>query len=48
MTHSLRSLDSIYLPSAASTSGQVPLSSIAQFDVEAVAAADFASRSSFR
>jgi multidrug efflux pump len=34
MTHSLRSLDSIYLPSAASTSGQVPLSSISALEVK--------------
>jgi multidrug efflux pump len=34
MTHSLTSLDSIYLPSSASTSGQVPLSSISALDVK--------------
>ncbi len=34
MTHSLRSLDSIYLPSSASTSGQVPLSSVSALEVK--------------
>ncbi len=34
MTHSLRSLDSIYLPSAASTSGQVPLPTISALEVK--------------
>jgi multidrug efflux pump len=34
MTHSLRSLDSIYLPSAASTSGQVQLPTISTLEVK--------------
>ena len=33
MTHSIASLNDIYLPSSASTTGQVPLSAIASFDV---------------
>jgi multidrug efflux pump len=33
MTHSIASLNNIYLPSSASTSGQVPLSAIASLDV---------------
>jgi multidrug efflux pump len=33
MTHSIASLNDIYLPSSASTSGQVPLSAIASLDV---------------
>ena len=43
MTRSLDSLNSLYLPSSASTSGQMPLNSVANFDGQAVAAADLAS-----
>ena len=45
MTHVDRSRSTtIYLPSSASTTGQVPLSAIATLDVEQLAAADLASQ----